>query len=78
MTQGQGRDVRIFSHTGCVLLAMFANTPRAKDFRAWAKRVLAGEAQLECRCEELAALISLVRRQVAAARASALFEARAK
>ncbi|MDM7462303.1 MAG: BRO family protein [Tepidimonas taiwanensis] len=41
MTQGQGRDVRIFSQTGCILLAMFANTARAKDFRAWAKRVLA-------------------------------------
>lgn len=34
-------NVRIFSQTGCILLAMFANTARAKDFRAWAKRVLA-------------------------------------
>ena len=40
--QGGNPNVRIFSHTGCVLLAMFANTPRANDFRAWAKRVLAG------------------------------------
>jgi hypothetical protein len=43
VVQGQRREVRLFSETGCVLLTMFANTPRAKDFRAWAKRVLAGE-----------------------------------
>jgi hypothetical protein len=35
------------------------------------------EAQLECRCDELAALIALVRRNVAAARESARFDARA-
>lgn len=40
------QDTRIFSQTGCILLAMFANTARAKDFRAWAKRALAGEAPL--------------------------------
>ncbi len=39
--QGGNPNVRIFSQTGCILLAMFANTARAKDFRAWAKRVLA-------------------------------------
>lgn len=42
MTQGQHRELRIFSSSGCVLLSMFANTARAKDFRAWAKQVLAG------------------------------------
>ncbi|WP_281289642.1 hypothetical protein [Tepidimonas alkaliphilus] len=36
-----------------------------------------GDAQLECRCDELAALLALVRRQVAAAREAARFEARA-
>lgn len=36
-----------------------------------------GEAQLACRCDELAALIALVRRNVAQARESARFEARA-
>lgn len=41
-TPGGEQQTRIFSQTGCILLAMFANTPRAKDFRAWAKRVLAG------------------------------------
>lgn len=45
-SQGQSREYRIFSQTGCILLAMFANTARAKDFRAWAKRVLSGEAAL--------------------------------
>jgi len=37
-------NTRIFSQTGCILLAMFANTARAKDFRAWAKQALAGLA----------------------------------
>lgn len=41
--QVQAREVRIFSQTGCILLAMFAATPRAKEFRAWAKRALAAE-----------------------------------
>lgn len=41
--KGGNPNTRIFSHTGCILLAMFANTARAKDFRAWAKRVLAGD-----------------------------------
>jgi predicted transcriptional regulator len=40
---GGTQNTRIFSHSGCILLAMFANTARAKDFRAWAKRVLAGD-----------------------------------
>jgi prophage antirepressor-like protein len=44
MVQGQMREVRIFSQSGCVLLSMFANTPRAKEFRAWAKQVLADRA----------------------------------
>lgn len=45
--QVQAREVRIFSQTGCILLAMFANTARAKDFRAWAKRALASIAEGE-------------------------------
>ncbi|MDO4434672.1 MAG: Bro-N domain-containing protein [Alysiella sp.] len=31
------REVRIFSLSGCNLISFFANTPRAKEFRAWAK-----------------------------------------
>ena len=42
--QGGNPNTRIFSQTGCILLAMFANTARAKDFRAWAKQALAGLA----------------------------------
>lgn len=41
---GKLREMRIFSPTGCNLLGMFANTPRAKEFRMWAKRVLAQAA----------------------------------
>ncbi|MDI1278063.1 BRO family protein [Methylobacter sp.] len=42
--QGQQREVLIFSESGCILLSMFANTPRAKEFRAWAKQVLSETA----------------------------------
>lgn len=41
-TQGQARDIRIFSATGCNLLGFFTNTARAKDFRVWAKQFLSG------------------------------------
>lgn len=44
MTQGQNRETRIFSATGCHLLSFFSNTSRAKEFRAWAKQVLNGQA----------------------------------
>lgn len=37
---GKLRDVRIFSQSGCMLLGMFASTPRAKQFRLWAKDAL--------------------------------------
>ena len=39
---GQTRATRIFSATGCNLLGFFSNTRRAKEFRMWAKQVLAG------------------------------------
>lgn len=38
--QGGNPNVRIFSQSGCNLLSFFANTPRAKQFRAWAKQAL--------------------------------------
>lgn len=40
---GKPRLTRIFSATGCMLLAMFANTDLAKEFRQWAKHVLSGQ-----------------------------------
>ena len=45
--QGGNPNTRIFSQTGCILLAMFANTARAKGFRAWAKQALAGLTEAE-------------------------------
>jgi len=42
-SKGGNPNVRIFSATGCQLLGFFANTDRAKQFRAWAKQVLASE-----------------------------------
>lgn len=38
--KGGNPNTRIFSASGCHLLGFFANTARAKEFRAWAKRVL--------------------------------------
>lgn len=37
---GQARDVRIFSLRGCHLLAMFARTKVAKEFRKWVLDIL--------------------------------------
>lgn len=41
--QGGNPTTRIFSATGCNLLSFFANTARAKQFRAWAKQALTGQ-----------------------------------
>lgn len=43
--QGQNREMRIFSDTGCIKLGFFANTPRAKDFRTWASKELAARQE---------------------------------
>lgn len=53
MVQGQMRDVRIFSGPGCNLLGMFANTPRAKEFRVWAKTALAGQSSVPAQASSL-------------------------
>lgn len=37
---GKSRLTRIFSATGCTKLGFFANTARAKQFRAWAAQTL--------------------------------------
>ena len=42
--QGQLREVRVFSETGCVKLGFFASTPRSKEFRQWAAKILTGQA----------------------------------
>lgn len=44
--QGQQREIRIFSGTGCRLLGFFANTPQAKKFRAWAAQTLEAVAPI--------------------------------
>lgn len=51
ISQGQLREVRIFSATGCHLLSFFSNTARAKEFRAWAKQVLTGQAPVPALAE---------------------------
>ena len=42
-TPGGSQAARVFSDTGCIKLGFFASTARAKDFRAWAAKVLAGQ-----------------------------------
>lgn len=44
-TPGGPQDTRIFSDTGCHKLGFFASTPRAKDFRTWASKVLAAQPE---------------------------------
>ena len=39
------QESRIFSSSGCILLGFFANTTRAKEFRVWAKQVLASRPE---------------------------------
>lgn len=41
--QGQNREMRMFSETGCIKLGFFSNTTRAKEFRNWASQTLAGK-----------------------------------
>ena len=67
-SQVQARDVRIFSATGCIKLGFFANTGRAKKFRAWASEVLASQAKAPRADAELASL----RTQVAQLQSAAL------
>ena len=43
-TPGGQQECRIFSATGCQKLGFFARTARAKEFRTWAAKVLAGQA----------------------------------
>ena len=38
---GKRRETRIYSETGCILLAFFSQSQKAKDFRRWAKQELA-------------------------------------
>lgn len=38
--KGGNPNTRIFSATGCIKLGFFANTPKAKQFRAWAAQTL--------------------------------------
>lgn len=45
------KECRIFSATGCQKLGFFARTPKAKDFRTWAAKVLAGRAPVPAPAE---------------------------
>ena len=76
--KGGNPNTRIFSATGCQKLGFFANTARAKDFRTWAARVLAGTAvppaptlapdarldRLDANMEQLAAAMTTVTRSL--------------
>lgn len=45
VSPGGQQETRIFSDTGCIKLGFFANTPRAKEFRTWASKELAGRQE---------------------------------
>jgi len=45
-TQGQSRQIRIFSPRGAWMLAMWAQTDKAKDFRTWVLDVLEEKTQM--------------------------------
>lgn len=74
--KGGNPNTRIFSATGCQKLGFFANTARAKDFRTWAARFLAGNAvppaptpdarldRLDANMAQLAAGMNTVLRQL--------------
>lgn len=43
ISPGGRQNVRCFTSSGCIKLGFFANTGRAKEFRAWAAKVLDGQ-----------------------------------
>lgn len=62
-TQGQGRDTRIFSASGCIKLGFFANTARAKQFRSWAAATLETAAAAPAVLPSVAASLKMTRRK---------------
>lgn len=46
MSEAGPRETNVFFDTGCMLLAMFSNQPKAKEFRKWAKHVLTQPTRL--------------------------------
>lgn len=63
---GQVREVRIFSLRGCHLLAMFARTKVAKDFRKWVLDILDKEVSDMITPEQQNALHQIVNRKAGA------------
>ena len=66
VTEKGERETLVFSPTGCMLLGMFARTPRAAAFRRWAKHLLADSAASEIRL--LREMNASLRRELLAAR----------
>lgn len=61
--QGQVREVRLFSATGCNTLGFFSGTKTAKQFRNWAKKVLAGQAPDSAELERVKAELLAMQRK---------------
>lgn len=53
-SQGQNREIRIFSPRGCHLIAMLSHTKKAKDFRKWVLDVLEQHGQLPATSDDKA------------------------
>lgn len=62
-TQGQTRAIRIFSAAGCIKLGFFANTQRAKQFRAWAAQTLEAAAPTPAILPSVAASLKMTRQK---------------
>lgn len=62
--QGQQREVRAFSLRGCHLIAMFAKTAVAKEFRKWVLDILDREVQ-QPKQHQLETRIKINNRQIA-------------
>lgn len=62
--QGQQREVRAFSLRGCHLIAMFAKTAVAKEFRKWVLDILEKEVE-QSKQHQLETRIKINNRQIA-------------
>lgn len=62
-TPGGTQNTRIFSASGCIKLGFFANTQRAKQFRAWAAQTLEAAAPTPAPLPSVAASLKMTRQK---------------
>jgi hypothetical protein len=63
-SDNQKRAMRVYNETGCNLVSMFAQTPRAKEFRLWLARLPKEHREMKAAFQgNVSALINNVRQQ---------------